>query len=253
MDPLQLPLAFQGITYESRKAFRFFELPFELRSQILVLVLVTSRTYSLHPENFHTGRKRLNIFLTSRQMHEEAYRIFYGGHAFRIFPNHGRFFGDNVVPLIARLPTRYKEALVSLELRLGPGWKSPPASWKVDDRLGLKQMTSVRILKLFIECDPSLETFRGFRVDKTFYTEFSQDLLERLLQRLAAVLRVEVDGWPSVPRQGSLINTLVRTAKLAGKSVVVLSDIESFEKRKEVYKTVAKILPSLNKESPEAE
>ena len=239
-----------AVHHEPSEPFRFFDLPFELRSKILAVVLMTSRTYSLDPENFRVGQKRLNVFLTSRQMHEEAYRVFYGGHTFRIFPTHGRFFGDKIVPLIARLPARYREALVSLELRLGPGWNSPPSSWKVDDRLGLEQMTSVRILKLFVECDPSLETFRGFRVDKSFYTEFSEHLLEGVLQRLPAVSRVEVDGWPSVPRSGHLMKTLIRTAKTSRKTVAVLSDIESFEKRKEVYKAVAKILPSMNVETP---
>ena len=241
-----MSLSSMGITPESFMAFRFFELPFELRSKILTMVLVTSKTYSLDPENSRGGQKRLNVFLTSRQMHEEAYRVFYGSHTFRIFPTHGRFWGNKVVPLIARLPVRYREALVSLELRLGPGWNSPPASWKVDSHLGLEQMTNVRILKLFIECDPSLETFRGFRIDETFYTEFSQDMLEGLFQRLPAISIVQVDGWPSVPRQGSLMKALVRTANRHGKSVVLLGDEESFEKGKEVYRTVISVLPSLS-------
>lgn len=212
------------------------------------MVLVTSKTYSLAPDNFRDGQKCLAVFLTSRQMHEDAYRVFYGSHTFRIFPTHGRFFTNKVIPLIARLPPRYKEALVSLELRLGPGWNSPPASWKVDDRLGLEQMTNVRFLKLFIECDPSLETFRGFRVDETFYTEFSQNLFEEILQRLSAVSSVEIDGWPSVQRKGHLMKALIDTAKEAGKAVVVLSVMDSFEKRKDIYRAVAKILPSMQEQ-----
>lgn len=249
-DPPPMSLSIIDMSLEPYEAFQFFALPFEIRSKILALVLVTPRTYSLDPENYRTGQKRLNVFLTSRQMHEEAYRVFYGSHTFRIFPTHGRFFGDKIVPLTARLPTHYREALVSLELRLGPGWNSPPAAWRVNDRLGLRHMTKVRVLKLFVECDPSLETFRGFRVDKTFYTEFSQELLEGLLQRLPAISSVEIDGWPSVPRHGSLMRTLTRVAKRAGKTVVVFSEIESFERRKEVYKAVAKILPRMNLESP---
>ena len=231
---------------EPVQAFRFSDLPFELRSKILNMALVTDRTYSLDPENFRAGHKRLDVFLTCRQMHEDAYRVFYGGHTFRIFPTHGRFFGNKTVPLIARLPPRYREVLVSLELRLGPGWNSPPTSWRVDDRLGLEQMTGVRTLKLFVECDPSLEVFRGFRVDKNFYTDFSQHLLERVLQRLPAVITVEVDGWPSVPRRGHMMRTLIKVAKRAGKTVVLLSEMESFEKRKEIYKATAKVLPSMH-------
>ena len=242
MSPSSLSL----LKEEPVAEFRFFDLPFELRSKILHMALVKDKIYSLDPENFRAGHDRLNVFLTSRQMHEDAHRVFYGGHTFRIFPTHGRFFGDKIVPLIARLPARYREALVSLELRLGPGWKSPPTSWIVDDRLGLEQMTAVRILKLFVECDPSLEAFRGFRVNKSFYTNFSQHLLEAVLQRLPAVTRVEFDGWSSALSGGHLIRTLIKTAKKAGKSVVVRSETESFEKRKEVYKATAKTLPSVN-------
>ena len=231
---------------ESSQAFRFFDLPFELRAKILGMTLETDRIYSLDPENFRAGQKRLNVFLTCRQLHEDAYRVFYSGHTFRIFPTHGRFFGNKILPLLARLPLRYREVLNSLELRLGPGWNSPPTSWKVDERLGLEQMRGVRVLKLFIECDPSLEAFRGFRINTHFYTDFSNHLLEGVLRRLPAVSIVEVDGWPSVPRHGQMIKSLINVAETAGKTVVLLSEMESFEKRKEVYRATARIVPSMN-------
>ena len=245
VEGLEQELSSLAMADEISQSFRFFDLPFELRSKILSMTLVTDKIQSLDPDNYHAGHRRMDIFLASRQMHEEAYRIFYGGHTFRIFPTHGRFFGNKVVPLVARLPKGYREALVSLELRLGPGWNKPPTSWRVDNRLGLEEMTSVRILKLFVECDPSMETFRGFRVDKSFYTEFSVDLLEGSLQRVPSISRIEVDGWPSVPRDGALMKALMKVAKRAGKTVVVLSDMQSFEKRKVVYKAAAKAMPSL--------
>ena len=115
---------------------------------------------------------------------------------------------------------RYREALVSLELRLGPGWSNPPRSWRVDDRLGLEEMEAVRTVKVFVECDPSHEIFDGFRIDRDFFTDFSGSLLKDVLQRLPSVTQVELDGWPSVKREGPLVRGLLEVARNAGVSVL---------------------------------
>lgn len=83
-------------------------------------------------------------------------------------------------------------------------------------------MVSVRLLKVFVEVDPSHDIFRGFRVGKGFYTQFSTDLLEQIIERLPALERVEFDGWPSVMREGPLMRKLVDVARLMRRTVVEL-------------------------------
>ena len=228
---------------DERQAFHFFDLPLELRSKILRFVLVTDEVYCLDPQNYRAGSQRLNVFLTSRRMHEDAYRVFYGGHTFRIFPTHGRFFGAKTLPMIARIPTRYREALVSLELRLGIGWTAPPKSWTVHDPLGLEQMIRVRVLTIFVQCDPSLDVFSGFRVSRNFYSEFSQQLLEDILRRLPAVSMVVIDTWPSVPNDGHLMKTLLRVITRAGLTVRLANGMDSFRNKHESHQLPCHVLP----------
>lgn len=241
--------------------FRFFDLPFELRSKILTFALVRHETQSLHPKNYRTSSGRLGIFLTSRLMCEEAYSVFYGRHTFQIFPTHGRFFGDKIVPLPARLSPRCRKTLVSLELRLGPGWNKPPISWCVDERLGLEQMTSVRILKVYVECDPSLEYFKGFRMDNPSYTDFCINLLGGILSRIPHLTKVYIDGSPSVKSGGILINSLVDEIKLRGGISLIMGDgtlgFQALQEQRVVSRIMAShcsshlstALPALTKET----
>ncbi len=196
-----------------KQPFPFFSLPYELRSKILLHVLAIPDTIDLHPGNHRAAHHRLNLFLTSRRLHRESSRLFYSSHTFRIFPTHGRFFGPKTVPLLARLPTHYRESLVSLELRLGPGWSSPPKSWWVDSRLGLEQMRNVRTVTVFVEIDPSHDVFKGFRIGKNFFTDFAAHLLEEIIQRLPGLAQIVFDAWPSVKQEGSLMKRLVEVAK----------------------------------------
>ena len=83
-------------------------------------------------------------------------------------------------------------------------------------------MVAVRFLKVFVEVDPSHDFFRGFRVGKDFYTRFSTELLEQIIERLPALERVKLDGWPSVMREGPLMRRLVDVARASGKTVVEL-------------------------------
>ncbi|KAA6415820.1 MAG: hypothetical protein FRX48_00538 [Lasallia pustulata] len=199
--------------------FRFFDLPTELRLKILGMVLLLDQTIDLEPLNYRRIAPRFEIFFTSRKMHEEAYPIFYGGHTFRIFPTHGRFFGNMVIPLVARLSPRYRAALLSLELHLGPGWSNPPKSWRVDDRLGLEEMTAVRSLKVFIQCDPSHDVFKGFRVDKDFFTDFSSDIFGDIIYRLPVLEEIRFDAWSSVSKDAPLMTRLLIEARSNSKRI----------------------------------
>ena len=216
MTSLSQVLPSMSMSTEPHQPFGFFDLPPELRSKILRFALITDRIVDLSPKNHGASRDRINIFLASHRLHEESYPVYYGGHTFRILPTHHRYFGHKVQPLIARLPARYRAALISLELRLGPGWCSPPQSWRVDGRLGLEEMEAVRTVKMFVECDPSHEIFNGYRIDGDFFTVFSGSLLEEVLRRLPSVVQLELDGWPSVKREGPLVKRLLEVTRNAG-------------------------------------
>ena len=212
----------------NRKPFPFFDLPSELRSKIFTLLLITETTIDLHPQNYRTAHQRLNIFLASQRMHSEASHIFYSRHTFRLFPTHGRYVGNRIAPLVARLPRRYRACLTSLELRLGPGWGGPPQSWRVHEKLGLGEMENLRVLKVFVEVDPSQDIFNGFRTGKNFYTEFSRKLLEDVTKGLPGLHKIEFDAWPSVMmKDGTLMKTLVSQAKALGVNVCLLRDLET--------------------------
>lgn len=199
--------------------FRFFHLPTELRLKILGMALLTNQTIDLEPLNHRRIAPRFEVFYTSRRMHEEAYPVFYGGHTFRIFPIHGRFFGNKVVPLVERLSPRYRAALLSLELRLGPGWSNPPKSWRVKDRLGLEEMTAVRSIKVFVQCDPSHDVFKGFRVGKDFFTDFSGDILGDVIDRLPILEEIQFDAWSSVSKDAPLMRRLLVEANNNSKRI----------------------------------
>ncbi|MCJ1258858.1 hypothetical protein MMC24_006692 [Lignoscripta atroalba] len=202
----------------SRKPFRFFDLPLELRRKILGMVLLTDRTIDLDYLNHRRIAPRLVLFLTSKRIHEEAYPVFYGGHTFRIFPTNISA-RSKAKPLLARLPPHYRSAMLSLELRLGPGWSKPPKSWDVTDDLGLGDAMEVRKIKVFVECDPSHEIFNGFRVAKDFYTNFSGTMLKDIITRLPVLEQVQFDGYPSVSRNAPLMMRLMEEVKNGQKRI----------------------------------
>lgn len=91
-------------------------------------------------------------------------------------------------------------------------------------------MKAVRTIKVFVECDPSHDIFRGFRIGKDFFTEFAAELLEGIIKRLPALERVEYDGWPSVMREGPLVKRLVGVARKLGKKSVELGTLMEQER-----------------------
>lgn len=206
--------------HDPQRPFPFYHIPFELRRKILFLVISSDQVIDLHPRNIEDAVGRLSVFLTSRRMHEEAYQVFYSGHIFRILPIHYRYFASETPALLARLPSRYRRVLITLELRLGPGWNDLPRTWRVSDRLGLEEMVAVRRLKVLIEIDPSHNVFRGFRHNKDFFTNFAGNTLVEIINRLPTLEEVELDGWPSVRREGNLMMRLVEEAKKGKKRII---------------------------------
>jgi len=205
--------------------FRFFDLPSELRLRVYEHLLIFPKTLDLDPSNTRILVPRLKLFFVNRRMHTEASHVFYSRNTFRIFAIHGRFFHTKR-QLLTRLPLCYIEHLTSLELRLGPGWTKPPTGWVVDGKLALAYAKNVRLLKIFVECDPASDpVFEGFRNkdhgdEQSFYTQFCVAILASLFEQLVELARVEFDAYPSVSRSSPLLQTLVDKTKQGGKAVL---------------------------------
>ncbi|PSK60364.1 Pyroglutamyl-peptidase 1 [Elsinoe australis] len=203
--------------------FPFFELPPELRLRIYEFALLTpDRMVDLDPTNYRRILPRLRCFLVCKQMHEEAKRVFYGLQTIRLFPMHGRFFHTKK-PLLARLPAEYREDITTMELRLGPGWGSPPKCQKVDEKLGLQDCISMRTLKVFVEVDPSGDIFNGFRGRgnaRDTYKIFSVALLQEILEQTPSTRVIELDAYPSVSKSSPLVVALVDVIKKTNKKIV---------------------------------
>jgi hypothetical protein len=154
-------------------------------------------------------------------MHLEAYPIFYS-QPIRLFPTHGRFF-HNKDALLTRLPSHYRAAITTLELRLGPGWSSPPPCQNTSPKLGLADCTSLRSLKIFVECDPSDTFFAGFRgkgATEDTYKFFCINLLGGILAQVPTLEAVEIDAYPAVKKEAPLVMALRRKVEEGGKKVV---------------------------------
>ena len=189
--------------------FPFFNLPSELRLRIYEMALVTTTTIDLDPSNYRTIAPLIRCFLVSKRMHDEAAGVFYGFNTFRLFPVHGRFFHAKS-PLLARLPSHYRNLITKLELRLGPGWTKPPRGWVMDDRLGLNAVIKLRTLKIFVQCDPASDpVFEGFRVGQEFYTDFSLDLVRSFVRQVPSLREVEFDAWSPVTKSSPLMHSLL--------------------------------------------
>lgn len=198
-----------------KPTFPFLSLPSELRNKIYSLVFAAvPSVMDLDPSTFSllNRSKILALFSVSPQIHLEATHCFFSTHTFRLFPTYpGRYFKTKK-PLLARLPKLYRASITTLELRLGPGWNNPPRGWVVNDALGLSDCISVRMLKVFVECDPSDVIFKGFRAGDGFYEKFSQVLLEGVLKEIPSIQVVEFDAWSSVKRTGDMISGLGEVA-----------------------------------------
>lgn len=72
---------------------------------------------------------------------------------------------------------------------------------------------------MFVEVDPSSPVFKGFRLNRDFFTDFSGALLRDVLARLPAVDTVEFDAYPSVERSGALMTRLLKETRDADKRV----------------------------------
>ncbi|APA09485.1 hypothetical protein SS1G_12299 [Sclerotinia sclerotiorum 1980 UF-70] len=196
---------------KTKKSFPFLSLPSELRTKIYTLIFAPfPEVIDLDPTTFSLihRHKLFSLFHVCKQIYNESSHHFFSTYTFRIFPIHpGRYFKTKK-PLLARLPSHYRNSITTLELRLGPGWNSPPRGWVVSPLLGLSDCTSVRVLKIFVECDPSDAIFKGFRVGDGFYEGFCQELLEGIFMDVKGIQTVEFDAFPGVKRSGDMMSGL---------------------------------------------
>lgn len=202
------------------QAFRFFDLPSEMRLRIYELLLVFPRTLDLDPTNARTIAPFLPLFRVSQRTHAEASRVFYSLNTFRVLPIHGKYINKKH-PLLAWIPRKYKQHITRLELRLGPGFTRPPKGWVMDSRHGFGALTRVHLVKVFVEIDPeSSEMTQAFMAaGKSFYTEYCVGLLRGLLAQVGSVRTVEFDAYPSVSKSSPLLRGLVGEARLQQKRI----------------------------------
>jgi hypothetical protein len=174
--------------------------------------------------NYRRILPRLSLFLVSRRMHDEAYPVFYG-QPMCLFPYNGRFFHTKK-PLLARLPTRYREAVNTMELRLGQGWSAPPKCQTTENpALGLEDCTKLRILKIFVECDPSEDFFAGFRgknATEDTYKDFCVNLLDGIFEKVPSLETVEIDAWPHIKKEAPLVVAVERRVREESKRLALV-------------------------------
>jgi hypothetical protein len=154
-------------------------------------------------------------------MHEEAYRVFFS-QPVRLFPDHGRFFNTKK-PLLMRLPTRYREAISTMQLRLGKGWSKPPRCQSLHPRLGLTECINLKTLKVLVELDPSDSVFMGFRganATEDTYKWFCIDLLQGIFEQVPSLETVEIDAFPGVKKDSPLVLALKHKVDEFGKKLV---------------------------------
>lgn len=202
------------------KPFRLLELPSELRIKIYEYFFAEiTEVLDLSRENHKRIHKKLGLMRTCRLISNEATYYFYSTRTFRLFPTTpGRFFKTKK-PLLARMSVRQRQCLTSIEMRLGPGWSAPPAGWIVNPALGLKDCVNLRVLRVYLEVDPSDNIFNNFRRADGFYEKFSSNLLTNTLNDLPAVHSIEFDAYESVQKKGAMMRALVATAKKSDKVI----------------------------------
>lgn len=199
--------------------FRFLDLPSELRVWVYELLLGIDGAIDLDPLNHRQVTPLLAIFLANRQIYDEAFRVFYGKNTFRLFSTNGKFFHAKY-QLLSRLSPAYRATITTMELRLGPGWSAPPKRWLVNSKLGLSDCKALRLLKVFVEVDPSgHEIFRDFRLPNDLYTRFCAGLLKKVLAKVPSIVEIQFDGYPSVKKSGSLMMALLAEASAAKKAI----------------------------------
>lgn len=199
----------------SEQVFPFLMLPAEIRIEIYTFLLLVPQIIDLDPTNYRILVPRLLIFLTSRQVHAEAYPIFYGENTFRLFPLHTRFYYTDR-PLLARLPLHYLTAVKAVELRLGKSCNIPLRTWVVTPNLRLCEARNMRVLKIFVENEPILLPYQS---GVHPYTIMAGRLVNSIINHITGLDEVILDGFPQCEKPSPLISRLLDEIAATGKKV----------------------------------
>lgn len=79
---------------------------------------------------------------------------------------------------------------------------------------------NVRTVRCFVQVDPSLSFFAGYRRgDDGFYERFSKNLLDGVLQAVPSIVEVQFDAYPGVERLGPMMTGLLAVTKEHGKLI----------------------------------
>lgn len=221
------PIPFEHLSLEEQRALddtiddepdscshsvNFLALPSEIRNYIYYLVLFSKPEY--RRKNGKRRSTRMSILLANKRIHDEGTYVLYTRHSFRIFA----LQDFNPKPSIGDLPPQYQKLVTNLELTLGSSWTKPPKDWKVTNALArcLRGLKSVQTLRIFIELDPSHPVFARYRISLDFYTNFCGDLLSDILGAMPQLKFIELDGNPSVQKNGPLVTKLYAEAQSKG-------------------------------------
>ncbi len=210
-----VPVNINAMNSASKQIFPFLMLPAEIRIEIYSFLLLVPQVIDLDPTNYRILVPRLLIFLTSRQVHAEAYPIFYGENTFRLFPLHTRFYYTNR-PLLARLPPHYLTAVKTVELRLGMSCNIPLRTWAVTPNLRLCEARNVRVLKIFVENEP---IHLPYQSGVHPYTIMTGRLVNSIISHLAGLEEVIFDGFRQREKPSPLITRLLDEVAAAGKKI----------------------------------
>lgn len=80
----------------------------------------------------------------------------------------------------------------------------------------------MRVLKVFVECDPSDNVFAGFRgknASEDTYRYFCLKLLQGIIEQVPSLETVEIDAYPGVKKDAPLVMALKRRIEEAEKSL----------------------------------
>ncbi|RMD43832.1 hypothetical protein DV735_g1350, partial [Chaetothyriales sp. CBS 134920] len=201
--------------------FPFLSLPPELRNRIYYLTWFGTPAAGhadTLPPLAASDRGRLNLSLVCKRLHLESTHLLYSSTSFRLFPLQDFLY----LPTPLTLPPHYRTHITTLSLIVGSSWTDPPSAWRVGKAMTrcLSRMKLVHTLKIFIEVDPSVPMFAGFRRSETFYTEWCAGLVRDVLKVLTSNCQVvEVDGNSGLDPHGQLSTRIVSEVDVSGRRV----------------------------------
>jgi hypothetical protein len=211
--------------FKPKGTFPFLSLPTELRYKIINLILFNDAD-PLNPQRTTTDDafqellpscKTISLLLANRAIHAEASHILYSSTTFRLFALQD-FLS---LPTPPDLAPHYRSHITRLSLILGSSWTAPPKHWRVGKGLArcLSRLKLVRVLRVFVQLDPSIPMFEKHRVSFAFYTDFCGALLADVLKAMPWVEAVEVAGYRHVDPRGPLVSRLVKEVQWKGRDV----------------------------------